>query len=582
MARSAALFVAITVLIWGFTQSQDFTEIAAGVAIFLFGMTALEEGFQVLTGGTLERLLRASTNRLWKSLTFGFCTTAIVQSSSLVTLLSITFLSAGMISLAAGIGIIFGSNIGTTTGAWLIAGVGLKVDIAAYAMPMLVLGVVLSMQSDRTLRGIGFVLAGIGFVFLGIAYMKSGFDGLQSTLDLSQFAMTGFAGVLVYTLVGIVATVIMQSSHAALMIGITALAAGQITYENSLAIAIGSNIGTTVTAMIGAMKANTAGKRLALAHLIFNLVVGTLAIILIEPLRDLVDWISDAISIAPDNYTLKFAVFHTLFNVIGVALMAPLIQQLIRLLKWFVPDAIPDVSQPQFLNDVALEHPDAAVEALINEIAHLYDNAFEVMAVGLGLSGDAIRSPQSVEELALVAQPATAPDLQDLYERRVKSLHAAITEFAIKAEGTLLPDQLQGLDVLRGVARDLVSSVKDVKHINRNIRRYSQSDNTDIAEQYRQAKILIIRVLRALEALRGGETGVREEVEAIRAELTIGDPVSSDTLDGLIREKRITAEMATSLINDYRYVRDLCDKLIELALLVENNRAVEPVDTVAA
>ncbi len=582
MARSAALFVAITVLIWGFTQSQDFTEIAAGVAIFLFGMTALEEGFQVLTGGTLERLLRASTNRLWKSLTFGFCTTAIVQSSSLVTLLSITFLSAGMISLAAGIGIIFGSNIGTTTGAWLIAGVGLKVDIAAYAMPMLVLGVVLSMQSDRTLRGMGFVLAGIGFVFLGIAYMKSGFDGLQSTLDLSQFAMTGFAGVLVYTLVGIVATVIMQSSHAALMIGITALAAGQITYENSLAIAIGSNIGTTVTAMIGAMKANTAGKRLALAHLIFNLVVGTLAIILIEPLRDLVDWISDAISIAPDNYTLKFAVFHTLFNVIGVALMAPLIQQLIRLLKWFVPDAIPDVSQPQFLNDVALEHPDAAVEALINEIAHLYDNAFEVMAVGLGLSGDAIRSPQSVEELALVAQPATAPDLQDLYERRVKSLHAAITEFAIKAEGTLLPDQLQGLDVLRGVARDLVSSVKDVKHINRNIRRYSQSDNTDIAEQYRQAKILIIRVLRALEALRGGETGVRKEVEAIRAELTIGDPVSSDTLDGLIREKRITAEMATSLINDYRYVRDLCDKLIELALLVENNRAVEPVDTVAA
>ncbi len=518
MMRRAVLVIALAVLVWALTQSQQFTEIAAGVAIFLFGMSALEEGFQALTGGTLERVLRLSTDRLWKSLSFGLLATAIIQSSSLVSLLSITFLSSGMISLAAGIGIIFGSNIGTTTGAWLIAGVGLKVDIAAYAMPMLVLSAVLTMQSGRAVKGLGFVLAGVGFVFLGIAYMKEGFDDLQSTIDLSQFAMSGFAGVLVYTLIGIIATVVMQSSHAALMIGITALAAGQITYENSLAIAIGSNVGTTVTAMIGAMKANTAGKRLAFAHLIFNLSVGALAILMIEPLRVLVDLVSDSLSIAPDNFTMKFAVFHTLFNVIGVALLTPLVQPLMHLLIRLIPEKAPDVSQPHYLNEAVLAHPDTAFEALRLEIRHLYDNAFELMAIGLGLNGNAIRSDETLDMLVATPQPSETPDLQDLYERQVKSLFAAITEFAIKAEHELLSGQSQDLDIIRGVARDLVSAVKDIKHINRNIRRYTASDNQDIADLYRNAKMLILRVLRTLDSLRESDANVYDEIKRTRGQ----------------------------------------------------------------
>ena len=134
MLRKLSLLVILLILGFGFWISEDFKVISAGVAIFLFGMLSLDEGFYAFTGGTLERILRRATSNRWKSLGFGFVITTLMQSSSLVSLIAISFLSAGLISLAAGIGIIFGANLGTTTGAWLIAGFGLKINIASYAM----------------------------------------------------------------------------------------------------------------------------------------------------------------------------------------------------------------------------------------------------------------------------------------------------------------------------------------------------------------------------------------------------------------------------------------------------------------
>ena len=162
----------LLVLAYGFWVSPNFKTIAAGIAIFLFGMLSLEQGFQAFTGGGLERLLRRTTSSTGKSVLFGIVSTTLMQSSSLVSVITISFLSAGLITLAAGIGIIFGANLGTTTGAWLIAGFGLKVNIAAYAMPMLAFGVILIFQSSRSLNGIGYILAGLGFLFLGIHFMK--------------------------------------------------------------------------------------------------------------------------------------------------------------------------------------------------------------------------------------------------------------------------------------------------------------------------------------------------------------------------------------------------------------------------
>jgi phosphate:Na+ symporter len=558
--KKILLPVIFVVLAWGFWVSPEFKEIAAGVAIFLFGMMSLEEGFKAFTGGVLEKLLNISTNKLWKSLGFGMVATTIMQSSSLVSVITISFLSAGLISLAPSLGIIFGSNIGTTTGAWLVAGVGLKVDIAAYALPLIVFGVVLLFQGKKALKGLGYILAGIGFLFLGIHYMKTGFETFQDSIDLSQFAIPGP--------VGIVATVVMQSSHATLILGIAALAAGQITYENSLAIAIGSNMGTTVTAILGAMSANVAGKRLALAHFIFNLTTGLIAIVFIAALARAVDGISEFVGIASDNYTLKFAVFHTLFNVIGVAIMTPLINPLVRLLERLIPEKVLDVALPRYLNDAALAFPDTALKAILREASHLYGNAYGYIATGLGLSESDLRSDKDLEEIIRTAPPLPDADLDDLYERRIKGLHGAIVEFATKAEGIMVPEQVELLSDIREVVRGIVLAIKDVKHLHKNMQRYAASQNADMRAQYDAARCFVVKLLRTIEQIEHDKEASLRALAEIKAEIEDYDIVANGTLDSLIREQRITPDMATSLINDSGYVMNIGRKLAEAGLIV--------------
>lgn len=498
MLHRFLLLAVFVVLAWGFWISPQFKEVAAGVAVFMFGMMAMQEGFKAFTGGVLEKVLRASTDRTWKSLTFGFVTTALMQSSSLVSVITISFISAGLIGLASGIGIIFGSNVGTTTGAWLVAGVGLNIDISAYAMPLIVFGVVLNFQKDRYLKGAGLILAGIGFLFLGIHFMKEGFETFQQSLDLTRFAVPGFAGVLLYTAVGIVATAVMQSSHATLILAIAALAAQQITYENSLAIAIGANIGSTVTALIGAMGANPAGKRLAGAHLAFNLTTGLLAMVFLGYVSLAVDATSRAIGIAATDHTLKFAVFHTLFNVIGVTLMLPAVPLLVRLLTRLVPDKPLDVSRPRYLNEAVLDFPDTALKAIVDEIGHLFENAIDCIAQGLGLDQAAIRSNVNLAQSISDGRSKLDGDFDDLYERRVKGLYGAIVEFSSKAQPKMLPEQIKVLGASRTAARDVVQAVKDVKHLRKNVVRFARSENANIREQYLQIRQGIARVLRSI------------------------------------------------------------------------------------
>ena len=156
--------------------NPNFKTIASGVAILLFGMILLEDGFKAFTKGPLQNILKNATNKLYKSITLGALVTAFIQSSSLVSVITISFISAGLINLAGGLGLIFGANLGTTATAWLVAGFGLKIKISTLAMPMLVFGIVFSFRTKDTYKGIGNVLAGLGFFFLGIHYMKEGFD----------------------------------------------------------------------------------------------------------------------------------------------------------------------------------------------------------------------------------------------------------------------------------------------------------------------------------------------------------------------------------------------------------------------
>ncbi len=541
-----------------FWASPEFKEVSAGVAIFLFGMFLLEEGFTAFTGGVLERLLRKTTDTIGKGLAFGMITTSIMQSSSLVSLITISFISAGMITLVAGIAIVFGANIGTTTGAWLVAGFGLKVKISAYAMPMLVFGIILRFQNSRSWRGLGSILAGLGFLFLGIHYMKEGFDTLGQGLDLRQFAMPGVAGLLVYTLFGTVATVIMQSSHATLVLILSALAADQITYTNALALAVGANIGTTITAILGAFSASIEGKRLAGAHLLFNLMTAAAALCLISPLAMLVDRLASIFGIAADDYTLKLAIFHTLFNLLGVVLMLPFVRRLAETLERWLPERQTEVVRAEYLNQAAAELPDTAVAVVRKEVWHLFESAFEVLAHGFQLHRSDIVSKARLSEVVRTGHERIEFDIDKVYEHKVKHLYGEIIAFIAHAQDRFPMPTMRSLFRLREAAASIVEAVKHVKHLQQSLMIHVYGSNPVMREEYDRLRLAMARALREavqLQKHEGSELALlqlEEARELARAEVRD----ASDRIHGHLNEETITADMATSLLNDANSAED--------------------------
>ena len=577
MYRRLILPVMFFTLAYGFWVSPTFKDIAAGVAIFLFGMLCMEEGFRAFSGGTLESLLRASTDKTWKSLTFGILTTTVMQSSSLVSVITISFLSAGLIGLAEGIGIIFGANLGTTTGAWIVAGFGLKVNLSAYALPMLVFGVLLIFQKHRRLKGAGWILAGLGFLFLGIHYMKEGFAGFADHLDLTRYALGGVAGLLLYSLFGALATVIMQSSHATLVLIITALGAGQITYENALALAIGANVGTTVTAVLGALNATVDGKRLAGAHLIFNVGTGLVALVLIDPFMRAVDTVSHAVGIPADDYTLKLAVFHTLFNGIGIIIFTPLIGRLVALLTRMLKGERQTHDMPRYLNDASLEFPEVALTALRRETQHLFNNAYSIIAHGVNLKRSDINSDMDLSEFLEPRGEVIEVDIDQQYELMIKDLYSANMLFYTRSAAKMPEDKAQKMQGLWQASVDIVAAIKSTKHLRKNLVRYTRSPNVAIRREYNRFRVRIGELLRDLAALRAEDQDTFSllSLDAIRVEMADSYRISHKVVDSLIRDGAISAQMATSLMNDSRYVNEIMVRLLSMAegLLAASGKA---------
>ncbi|MEJ2043546.1 MAG: Na/Pi symporter [Reinekea sp.] len=562
--------------------SANIQQIAAGVAVFLFGMLSMDEGFKAFTGGTLERLLAISTNRIWKSLSFGILSTTLVQSSSLISVITISFLSSGLLDLVQGIGIIFGANIGTTTGAWLVSAFGLKVKISAYAMPMLIVGIVFIMQSSKTIKGIGHILSGLGFLFLGIHFMKEGFEAFRSVIDLQAFALEGVLGLIIFVLLGLLATVVMQSSHATLVLIITALSTGQVSYENAIALAIGANIGTTITAIIGAMGANTAGKQLAAAHLIFNGVTASVALALLNPLIFSVDILSGWFGFSPEDYTLKLALFHTLFNTLGVCIMLPFIRPLAALLqRWMMDDRRQQLNipvhredyrtteiKPGYVSNIVFSHPDTALSAIVQETSRMWSNAIGVMSYALFLNRDDVDS-ELPKDLIVGRSDirAVTTDVDELYVRYIRPLNTAILEAVSKVPKPVSPQQNESLFALKLACRDLVNAIKDVKHLQKNLVRYQDSKNKALRMLYQDFRIQLATLMQQLENI----VNYPDEEDALLAftlqhrRLLENDIVRNGRLDQDIANDLIPVETISSLTNDSQYCLDIGRRLLQMA-----------------
>jgi phosphate:Na+ symporter len=374
--------------------------LAGGVGLFLLGMWLMTDGLKLAAGSALERILARSTGTPLRGLASGVLITALVQSSSAITVATIGFVNAGLLTLGQALWVLFGSNVGTTMTGWLVAIVGLNFKIEVLALPMIGVGMVLHLTGAGRRRGaLGMTLAGFGVLFLGIDILKDTFTDIGGQMALPGGG--GALGVLAHVGAGVLLTVLMQSSSAALAVALTAAQGGLLTIHDAAAVVIGANVGTTVTALLAALGATPNARRAAAAHVLFNLLTGAVALLLLPWLIDFIDWLQALLELdaAP---AVTLALFHTVFNVLGVALMWPLAARLTESLARRFRTAEEDEARPQHLDSTLLSLPALALDALIQEVRRMGEVALRgarrVWRV------EQAGAPASLREQAVVAQ----------------------------------------------------------------------------------------------------------------------------------------------------------------------------------
>lgn len=418
--------------------------ILGGIGLFLLGMMLMTDGLKLAAGKTLRNILESSTKTPFRGIFFGALITSIVQSSGVVTVAIIGFVNAGLMTLGQAITIIYGTNIGTTMTSWLVALIGFNFNIKIFALPAIGLGMM-----QRLIRGpgrqgaIGEVLAGFGVFFLGIDVLKTGFEGLGSGIHLA-WQGDGVASILFYLVIGFLLTVLMQSSSAAIAITLTATAGGVIPMESAAILVIGANVGSTSTAGLAVLGATPNAKRVAAAHVAFNVITGIAALLLLPLLLRFLVTIQVLFGHDAGPVTV-LAMFHTLFNVLGVLILWPFTKIMIRKLKNLFRSTEEDEAKPVYLDRNVISTPVLAMHALEKELERL-GNIARRMAKG-ALSSERSKSPQLEKDKLIFDQLETSVgEFVNLMQRshlpaylddalptglRIAGYYAAVTELAI-------------------------------------------------------------------------------------------------------------------------------------------------------
>ena len=311
----------------------DFLKLLGSLALFLYGMKIMSEGLQKFAGDRLRKILTAmTTNRVTGVLT-GVLITALIQSSSATTVMVVSFVNAGLLTLSQSIGVIMGANIGTTVTAWIISALGFQVDIAAFALPLLAFGIPLLFSQKSTRKSIGEFIFGFSFLFMGLSLLKANAPDLGENPEMLSFVQNytdmGYLSILLFVAIGSVLTMIVQASAATMAITLIMCANGWISFELGAALVLGENIGTTITANLAALTGNTQSKRAALAHLVFNVFGVIWVLCLFTPFTEGITWFVENV-MKPQSEAVAvpymLSAFHTTFNICNVLILI-----------WFVP-----------------------------------------------------------------------------------------------------------------------------------------------------------------------------------------------------------------------------------------------------
>lgn len=348
-----------------------------GIGLFLLGMAMMTDGLKIAAGPALKSILGTWTSSASRGLAAGVLVTAVAQSSSATTVAVIGFVNAGLLTLSQAIWVVFGANVGTTTTGWLVALIGIRIDIGALGMPLVGAGMLLHLAGERMrLAGLGRAAAGFGAFFMGIGILQEAFAGLAPALASFPLEGGGVLRLLGFVALGVGLTLVTQSSSAAVAITITASAGGVAGLLPAAAVIIGANIGTTSTAIFAAIGATPAARRTAMSHVVFSLLAATAAFLLMPVLLEASGVVLRLIGLS-DAAPNRLAAFHTLLNVLGVILMWPLAPYLVRLLSRLFATREEEIARPRHLDANVAGLPELAASGLYLETRRALDLCLE-------------------------------------------------------------------------------------------------------------------------------------------------------------------------------------------------------------
>lgn len=445
----------------------------AGLGLFLFAMRLIEETLEALSGQTFRNSIRRHTDQPLKGVAAGGLTTAVLQSSSLVGLMTLALVGAGVMRLKNALGIIFGANLGTTATGWIVATLGFKLDLDAAALPLIGVGGTLAIVSGgHRFTAFARMLLALGLLLMGLSFMKNAVSNLAELVDP---AALGNLSALQYLAFGVVFSAIVQSSSATMMVTLSALHGGVIDLPSAAAVAIGADLGTTGTLLIGAVRGNAATKRVAAGHFLFNLITDLAAFALRIPLLAIVAWLalSDLLSLVA---------FHSLFNFLGILLFLPFTGRFAKFLERFFREDSHTVNI--HLSPETLKVVDTAVEAADLETGRLIKRVIEQNLLSLQ---PPLHPPLHALPIdRLPGGPALTDkdrEFADAYERS-KRLEGEILAFTTDLQVmALTAEQSAEVDRCQTSARDAIHSSKNLKDVQSDLRAL-RFDPDDVLQRY--------------------------------------------------------------------------------------------------
>ena len=432
---------------------QVFTLLGA-LGMFLYGMNLMSSGLQKAAGDRLRGLLSAMTSNPFKGVLTGLGITSVIQSSSATTVMVVSFVNAGLLTLAQAIGVIMGANIGTTVTAWLVSWLGFKADISILAIPLMLLGFLFSNSKKNQRQNIGELIVGFCLLFLGLSFMKESVPDLNETPQVLEFVKAwsghGFGSVIIFLVFGTLLTLVLQSSSATMAITLIMISMGWIPFNMACAMVLGENIGTTITANIAAAVGNTQAKRAAMSHTIFNVTGVIWALILFKPFLALVGKITEVMFGIPNPAAEGFAVvsptdstatsalyglsmLHTLFNTINTLILIWFVKFIEKAVVWIIKtpkNQEQEAFRLKYISAGPLATPELATEQAFDEIIHFA----QISRNGLGYAKSAIQETDADKFDQLRGKLVKYEEISDRIEYEIAAFLNAVSAGDISEE----------------------------------------------------------------------------------------------------------------------------------------------------